>query len=824
MKKLISFLLLAAMLITSAIAVIPASASTPEGTAVSTAAEFLAMDADGTYYLAADIELDSSYTKEFKGVLDGNGKTITLVPNATTAKAPYALMNNSSGCTIKNLTVEGDVTIPATDKQDLAGFVRWGWGTFENCVNKRNLTIEAVDTNAESHNNKIGGIICQAKGDSVFINCKNYGALSFNHLGTAKRAESGRVGGIVASCEAQTSQGAVQGGRGGTGTLIGCENFGPIVAKQLGMQIGGIIGGIQFGNYKLEDCVNHETGTVTYYQSYLAATGDTGGQSGVGGIIGATNLKLDTNALYMVNCRNDAKLTASDDVKAYGDADSAGLTKDIQIGGMLGRGYALKFVFMYNCVNAGDIYSPKKQTSWNATGGIIGSLATIGTQWDNLSSVDVTVSNCTNSGKLEGAQIGGIIGVQSQYKELATKVTIEYCTNLGDIVARNEYEKSVSACVAGGIFGTTITPSDGNKMANYTIKNCKNEGDITGISGAGGIVGKFSDPVVEHKSIVENCVVTGDVTLTTAAEGLTEKTTGAGGVIGVVDNSLKVYTIKNCYVTGKVTATNIEDAAFDADFINPIVPKLEAEKLDAATGNYYVDYDYTSVPSYATAEDVDNIEELIEAIVLKGTNTFNLTTTIKNIEGAYLSTDYTAASWAELTAKLTAAKAALEQREGADAQDAVDAAETALLAAAEALVFETPDLTELNKLIEDAKALLAMTDKYTSRTLGKLQDAIDATEVEGATDRKSGVAALVAEIKDRIESLEEKKNKDDKKDDDDDKKDDTAGGDDVAVTDAPAATDAPKKKGCGSAIGATAVVLTAVIALGTGVALKKKED
>ena len=54
------------------------SASAASGTPISTADEFMAMKSGGEYYLAADITLPSTYGQPFEGVLDGNGKTLTV--------------------------------------------------------------------------------------------------------------------------------------------------------------------------------------------------------------------------------------------------------------------------------------------------------------------------------------------------------------------------------------------------------------------------------------------------------------------------------------------------------------------------------------------------------------------------------------------------------------------------------------------------------------------------------------------------------------------------------------------------------------------------
>ena len=83
----------------------------PEGTAVNTAAEFAAMAADGKYYLAADITLDATYSANFTGTLDGNGKTITTnVP----------VFDQLNG-TVKNLTLKGYIEITEETGVNMAG-------------------------------------------------------------------------------------------------------------------------------------------------------------------------------------------------------------------------------------------------------------------------------------------------------------------------------------------------------------------------------------------------------------------------------------------------------------------------------------------------------------------------------------------------------------------------------------------------------------------------------------------------------------------------------------------------------------------------------
>ena len=77
-----------------------APAPAPEGTAITDAAGFAAMDPAGTYYLANNITISEPYAQAFTGTFDGNGKTVTI------SQPMFA----DFGGKIKNLTVEGSVT------------------------------------------------------------------------------------------------------------------------------------------------------------------------------------------------------------------------------------------------------------------------------------------------------------------------------------------------------------------------------------------------------------------------------------------------------------------------------------------------------------------------------------------------------------------------------------------------------------------------------------------------------------------------------------------------------------------------------------------
>ena len=74
MRKTIS-LIISVLMVVSLLSV---GVFAAEGTAINNADDFKNMAADGVYYLAADITVDTTYETDFVGTLDGNGKTVTV--------------------------------------------------------------------------------------------------------------------------------------------------------------------------------------------------------------------------------------------------------------------------------------------------------------------------------------------------------------------------------------------------------------------------------------------------------------------------------------------------------------------------------------------------------------------------------------------------------------------------------------------------------------------------------------------------------------------------------------------------------------------------
>lgn len=158
-----------------------------------------------------------------------------------------------------------------------------------------------------------------------------------------------------------------------------------------------------------------------------------------------------------------------------------------------------------NCTNKANVTNTKSNGSGYA-GGIVGGNL-------NNNDAELSILNCRNYGEItSNYNVGGILGIPN-----ASKMnTITKCENHG-IVRGNR---------AGGI---TSACSDTTE-----IRQCLNNGTVTGNIGAGGIVATG-----RYTGLIEQCVNTGTIT---SASG------EAGGIAGYSSSE-----INSCYNTGAVS-------------------------------------------------------------------------------------------------------------------------------------------------------------------------------------------------------------------------------------------------------------------------------
>lgn len=100
MKKTVALVVALGMLFALVSMVIPigAKSNTPSGIAINSESELLAMTPNGNYYLNKDITVTATYSSCFSGVLDGNGKKITIGNSGI--RSVFAQVSG----TVKNLT------------------------------------------------------------------------------------------------------------------------------------------------------------------------------------------------------------------------------------------------------------------------------------------------------------------------------------------------------------------------------------------------------------------------------------------------------------------------------------------------------------------------------------------------------------------------------------------------------------------------------------------------------------------------------------------------------------------------------------------------
>ena len=171
-----------------------------EGT-VSSAKEFAAMDASGSYTLTKDIIVTEPYAYDFIGTFDGNGHTVTLDITASTANVGL-FSKLAGGAVVRNVITAGSVT--ATGKNNVGG---------------------------------IAGVADTELGAITISNCKNEAAIKGNKV----------VGGILGGCTEDDY----------ALTISACANEGNISGTR---NIGGICGTLENAHF-IKNCYN--SGAVT---------------------------------------------------------------------------------------------------------------------------------------------------------------------------------------------------------------------------------------------------------------------------------------------------------------------------------------------------------------------------------------------------------------------------------------------------------------------------------------------------------------------------------------------------------------------------------
>ena len=383
--------------------------------AVTNEAEFLAMAADGNYYLANDITITKTYAQAaFVGTFDGCGKTVTI---------STPLFANLGG-TVKNLTINGEVTAITKDGSQSDG----GHMSAIACYSSKNdtIVIENICNNANISGGETSGAIygyVRDGSDLTIKNCINNGSVK----GT------GQTGGIVGY-----SQGKIA-------VIENCVNNGALSTSSYAA---GIIG--RFGknaaasteeySITLTNCVNN--GSVE------------SGKDQCGGIIGYTT----AGTVTITDCHNT------------GNIDLSAAEKDIAVGGILAssksetdKSYFKQSVTITNCTNSGNLKSKVR------VGGIVG----YGRAYGEAGALCFQVVGCVNTGAIEATNgaAGGIVAHFGASKHTASYLA-DKCINLGSVTSGSTSHSTTAGGIVGYAYGT------GNSEYPI-VTNCYSAGNVT---------------------------------------------------------------------------------------------------------------------------------------------------------------------------------------------------------------------------------------------------------------------------------------------------------------------------------------------------------
>lgn len=301
---------------------------------------------------------------EFKGIFDGNGKTISNITISTTTDYTGLFGRVGVGGVVKNLTIGGKSSVAG--KSSVGAFAGMLSGTVDNCVNNATIAATAATSN-------MGGIVGQASGTAAITNCVNNGTIA---------AGKTQTGGIVGYAN---------------GTDIRIANVHNTANITGTTKTGGIVG--HMINTTMDNAINDGTVTGT-----TDVAGIAGYSNKVCGITGAKNHGAVNGATDVAGILAYAytDLTIADSYNT-GDVTATASTA----GGIIGRGVAPTVTSSFN---AGTIANTKAKlgSTIPGAGGIIGR-------------GEGTFTDVYNVGTVTAEKnVGGFIGYYNSSTKVAT--------------------------------------------------------------------------------------------------------------------------------------------------------------------------------------------------------------------------------------------------------------------------------------------------------------------------------------------------------------------------------------------------------------------
>lgn len=355
----------------------------------------------------------------------------------------------------------------------LGGIVGYSEGTVENCVNKGEISFTANNIDSA------GGIIARVSGGSV-SDCKNEGKLFCE---TTEEEALAVAGGIVGNVFVSATGSEKYMSRGAT--ITKCENNGIVEAQ---LYAGGIAG--QVSN-------DHNDYCVTVSESIN--NGTVSAKEYTGGIIGHLNCvgeNESAESIVVESCENKADLSngtvggiianfmsQNGDVKIKNCINSGNLKADGQnCAGIIAYWImnskpSESKIIVDSCKNTGNIV-----TALNG-GGII-SYMDMPVCLEMGESVEISITNCNNSGSVStdaiNAYIGGVLGNWGMEN---IQTVIDNCTNSGTLsitaeannIDEDDDKIMTISRIAGGIVGRVgpglLLTTDSDKTDNKNVQS-----------------------------------------------------------------------------------------------------------------------------------------------------------------------------------------------------------------------------------------------------------------------------------------------------------------------------------------------------------------
>ena len=809
-----------------------------------------------------------SKTTDSKGYLNIENVTASVdfaITNKTDSRTVGALSDCVNNSTVKNVLNEGNVTVKngTTKIKAIGGMFGTAHTTkFINVVNKGALTVEKFTVSTSV---AIGGIVGYSE-KSDYTNCVNSGAIK-----TAMNGKEIYLGGIV----------------GYTGTksvLDGCTNSGALTISAGGTvtSLGGIMAMVSGEGVEIYNSNNNGTISMSAASgsNAAAATSEPSNSPGmgIGGILGISRAKN----IIIKNCNNTKNISiiASGTVAAGGImgyqyctaaiAESLNIEKcsnsgsitdsgsGAMLGGIVGSVRGILSAVVQDSTNTGSVTVSGTTLAWRSAGGICGMYGSVGgkmTGGDRNLAIAFDIYCCTNKGVITNTgAAGGMLGHNEEMAADKLVMTFYGCVNEGKITSSGsnaagiygyplskgyivvnlcENRADVSGVDAGGIISTPSVSFEG-----ISIKNAKNSGNITGAQNAGGIATKGNQEITT--AIFENCLNTGKVHANSVMHGLSG---------GIVSYSKTAITIKNCVNMGNITSV-VEGFAHPISHSQTVV-------TEDSTGNVYLkgtaDASFIGHGEAKTSEQVSSIAEGMNFSC--NNNPYNLTKAFEQANQFYPQ-DHTPESWQLLGEALARAEQLLADPNAAQAdmdetvediklglkliirtgeRDFSKLEQAIIDGEEEGKNWYTLTWLELFKAIRDAKLILNLEeeekekllqsdiDKATNRIYQAIRDLIEKPPIQGEIDVEANGDFTVGTLRPQATTVTTPQNTTSTSGDDgeileeeeeeeySDPLIDMSGTIDLNLN-------------CQGLIGGGAIALTAVVAIATGFALKKKED